>query len=270
MKNNDYDYNFNPAAVFAAITQDWMGWHERTNSSKYIIGLSGGKDSAVVAALAIKIFGAENVYGIYMPNNFSDSDWRDIEKLCDAIGFRRRQLFCYDISEAYNSIIGILDKVIETSDDTKINLPARLRMSILYAYAQSLDAKVLNTSNLSENIIGYSTLYGDHAGSYAPIATLTVTEVIKLGEWLGLPAALVHKKPADGLCGKTDEERLGFTYETLDNWIRYDERPRSIELQNKICERFIKNKFKMDLIRIPNPYLRYKIYYPTMSKDISF
>ena len=119
---------------------------------------------------------------------------------------------------------GVLDSLrksgVEISRQTLVNLPPRIRMSTLYAVSQSMNGRVANTCNLSEDWVGYSTRYGDAAGDFSPLGKLTVQEVKEIGKHLGLPPVLVDKTPSDGLSGKTDEDNLGFTYAVLDRYIR--------------------------------------------------
>jgi NAD+ synthase len=108
----------------------------------------------------------------------------------------------------------------EASKQTRINMAPRLRMTTLYAISQSNNGRVVNTCNLSEDWVGYSTRYGDAAGDFSPLGGLTVQEVVAIGKVLGLPIELVEKAPSDGLTGLTDEDNLGFTYAVLDKYIR--------------------------------------------------
>ena len=246
-------YNFNCAEAFAHITLKWKRWAKETGAKKFILGLSGGKDSSIVAALAVKIFGAENVYGVFMPNK-DNKDENLVKELCKYLGLEEgKNYFKTSIFDACEDITcKMIDNKIDVSKNTAINLPARLRMATIYAYGQSLDARPLCTSNLSENVVGYSTLYGDHAGAYAPIAGLTVTEVIQLGEWLGLDKKFTRKTPEDGLSGKTDEENLGITYEELDKFIRTGQ-IFSEEKREEIIKRYEANSFKTSTVAIPHP-----------------
>lgn len=253
-------YNFNPEEAFNIIRKHWRNWAASVGARKWVIGISGGKDSTIVAALAAKIFGKETVIGVMMPNNMQ-SDIKDSHEVCEFLGI---QSFIVNIHNAYK---GLLDEVCTevfekmglpcndafrgASYDTTTNLPARLRMCTLYAIAQTVGGMVLNTCNASEDCIGYSTIFGDNAGSYAPIQGLTVTEIRQLGDWLGLPHNLVHKTPVDGLQSKTDEEKFGFTYQALDWYIRED--IGSEGLKKVIDELYIKNKFKTNMVRIPGP-----------------
>ena len=252
------EYKFNPEEAFNTISDHWKKWATANNVKQWIIGISGGKDSTVVAALAAEIFGADNVLGVLMPNGVQQ-DIEDSEATCVALGIRHCEV---NIGKVYEEM---MDAVVfgalrpqglkRASADTVTNMPARLRMTTLYAIAQSVDGMVLNTSNRSENVVSYATLFGDHAGSYGPIQNLTVTEVIALGDWLGLPHYLVHKTPVDGLQPSTDEERLGFTYAKLDRYIRLDEG--EPEFKEKVDKIYRRGKFKLDMVQIPGPDFDY-------------
>lgn len=272
MTKKPYEYNFNPAVAFARIVEHWYNWAEETGAKKFIIGLSGGKDSSIVAALAVKIFGAENVIGVAMPNGtMRKEDVNLVASLCSELGLKYGvNYFNADISLAFSSVLNELKSwnTFEVSKDTEVNLPARLRMVTLYAFAQSLGARVICTGNLSENMVGYATIYGDHAGAYAPLADLTVQEVIQLGEWLGLDKKYTRKVPDDGLCGQTDEDKLGFTYEDLDRLIRYGDGDSKFD--EKILNLYEKNKFKLDTVQIPYPKMPWRNYVPEIGCWIRF
>lgn len=251
-------YKFECEKVFNTIKEDWLKFQSELNTQKWVIGISGGKDSTVVATLASKIFSPENIVGISMPCN-GQKDLDDVNQVFDVLKINRISV---DIGEAYNVLLHKLENNnIEPSNNTKINLAPRLRMSTLYAVAQSVNGIVLNTDNLSEHILGYSTLWGDSVGDYAPIKNLTVTEVIKLGEWLGIPDNLIHKKPGDGLQPLGDEERMGIRYSFLDKLIRREIiknlSDEEIEMIKRINDRFVKNYFKHTLINIPGPNFNY-------------
>ncbi len=189
---------------------------------KAIIGISGGKDSTVAAALCAKALGPNRVVGVMMPNgeqsDIKDSIWvcdlLDIHKLTINIGSTVKTL-CREIDEAYD-----YDHCCIKNSMIKTNLPARIRMSTLYAVAALYpNSRVINTCNMSEDFVGYSTKYGDAAGDISPLGNLTVREILEIGDDLFLPYSLVHKVPSDGMCGKSDEDNLGFTYDELDNYI---------------------------------------------------
>lgn len=211
-----------------------------------IVGISGGKDSSVVAALCVEALGKDRVIGVLMPNHIQD----DIEyshMLCSHLGIKN---YTVDVGVAIDDLLNNLHYRLadtEISEQTKVNLPARIRMATLYAVSQSCNGRVANTCNLSEDWVGYATRYGDAAGDFSPLSRLTVTEVKAIGRELGLPKELIEKVPSDGLCGKTDEDNLGFTYAALDKYIR-DGEIESEELKNKIDQMHEKNLFKLQLM----------------------
>lgn len=252
------EYNFKPEEAYNIIEKHWRDWAESVHANGFVIGISGGVDSTVVAALAAKFFGKEHVIGVKMPNG-KQTDYADAMRVCDELGIKSCVV---NIGKAFEEIIDEVTYcaleplgIKKASYDTTTNLPARLRMSTLYAVAQSLGYMVLNTCNTSESTVGYDTLWGDDAGSYAPIQGLTKTEVIALGDFLGLPKELTHKTPVDGLQPLTDEEKLGFTYAALDLYIRQDEG--SKRLKAVIDDLYLRNKFKTDIVQIPHPDFDY-------------
>lgn len=181
-----------------------------------VVGISGGKDSSVAAALCVAALGKERVIGVLMPQG-EQADIDMAYMLVNHLGIRHHVV---NIKDAVDGVMRNLPDTLEVSAQTRQNLPPRIRMSVLYAVAQSENGRVCNTCNLSEDWVGYSTRYGDSVGDFSPLSHLTVTEVKEIGTLLGLPDVLVHKPPIDGLCGKTDEENLGFTYAELDTYIR--------------------------------------------------
>lgn len=244
------EYKFDPESVYNTIHNHWFEWtkHNAINNPYVVIGISGGKDSTVVAGLFVKMLGKDKVIGVSLPCN-GQKDMLDVNKVFEYLGIKRLTL---DIGTAFNSIINSIENcAIEVKYDTKTNLPARLRMSALYAVAQSVNGIVLNTCNRTEDNLGYSTWGGDNFGSYAAIQDLTVTEVIALGDWLGLPYELVHKTPIDGLQPLSDEEKLGMKYADVDKVIRLNEG--SDELKRKIKAKYLANKFKLEYLHLPGP-----------------
>ena len=187
-----------------------------------VLGISGGKDSSVVAALCVEALGKDRVIGVLMPNG-EQADIDMSRLLVKHLGIASVEV---NIKAAVDGVLnGITDSKMEgidflITDQTKTNLPARIRMATVYAVSQSNNGRVVNTCNLSEDWVGYSTRYGDAAGDFSPMAKLTVSEVKAIGRYLGLPDVLVDKVPIDGLCGKTDEDNLGFTYAAVDEYIR--------------------------------------------------
>ena len=220
-------------------------FYENGKDCNAVVGISGGKDSSVVAALCVEALGKDRVIGVLMPQgNQPDIDCSKM--LCDHLGIVN---FTVDI---FNVCRNIKHQVKDNtgghwSAQSSTNLPARIRMAVLYAVSQTVNGRVANTCNLSEDWVGYATRYGDAAGDFSPLSRLTVTEVKAIGRELGLPSELVDKVPTDGLCGKTDEDNLGFTYDVLDRYIRTGEID-SEELKQKIDAMHKKNLFKLQLM----------------------
>ena len=205
-----------------------------------VVGISGGKDSSVVAALCVEALGKDRVIGVLMPNG-EQSDIEYSKMLVDFLDITR--ITC-NIEGAVNEVLESFEGVVSPTPQTTTNLPARIRMATLYAISQSVNGRVANTCNLSENWVGYCSKFGDAAGDFSPLENLTVTEVKAIGRELGLPSELVDKTPTDGLCGKTDEDKLGFTYAELDAYIRDGIEP-SEEVKAKIDSMHEKNLFKL-------------------------
>ena len=208
-----------------------------------VVGISGGKDSSVAAALCVEALGKDRVIGVLMPKGVQ----QDIDMaylLVEHLGIRHYEV---NIQAAVEGILQNLPGDMEVSAQTVQNIPPRVRMTTLYAIAQSNNGRVVNTCNLSEDWVGYSTRYGDSVGDFSPMCNLTVAEVKQIGHCLGLPAVLVEKTPIDGLCGKTDEENLGFTYGELDRYIRTGE-IEDLQKKELIDRRHKANLFKLQLM----------------------
>ena len=221
---------------------EWLREWEENNGKgcNFIVGVSGGKDSSVVAALLVEAFGKDRVIGVKMPcGEQKDIDYSNM--LINHLGIRG---YTMNIGDAVGEIRSQFPVGVKISDQTTTNLPARIRMATLYAISQSVNGRVANTCNLSEDWVGYATKYGDAAGDFSPLSQLTVTEVKAIGRELGLPSELVDKTPTDGLCEKTDEDNLGFTYAELDAYIRDGIEP-SEEVKAKIDSMHEKNLFKL-------------------------
>jgi len=209
---------FNAVQVKEEIIQWIRDWFEENGKGcNAVLGISGGKDSSVVAALCVEALGNDRVVGVLMPNG----EQFDIQVSRDLVAHLKIRAVEINIHAAYQGMMAELSaKLDEISHQTVCNLPPRLRMSAVYAVAQSVNGRVANTCNLSEDYVGYSTRYGDSVGDFSPLSQLTVQEVKAVGHALGLPEMFVEKTPIDGLCGKTDEDNLGFSYATLDRYIR--------------------------------------------------
>ena len=219
-------------------------FHSNGKGCNAVVGISGGKDSSVCAALCVQALGKDRVIGVMMPNG-QQSDIDDSRMLVQHLGIKH---FTVDISGAVGAVREQFYRIgIQETEQTVINLPPRIRMSVLYAVSQSMNGRVINTCNLSEDWVGYSTRYGDSAGDVSLLGRLTVQEVKALGHELGLPEKLVEKTPSDGLCGSTDEQKLGFAYAVLDRYIREgiceDE-----SVRQRIDSLHKQNKFKLELI----------------------
>lgn len=227
------------------VTSDCVQWikdffEKNGKDCMAVVGISGGKDSSVVAALCVEALGKNRVIGVLMPQG-EQSDIEYSKMLVDFLDITR--ITC-NIEGAVNEVLESFEGVVSPTLQTTTNLPARIRMATLYAISQSVNGRVANTCNLSENWVGYCSKFGDAAGDFSPLENLTVTEVKAIGRELGLPSELVDKTPTDGLCGKTDEDNLGFTYAELDAYIRDGIEP-SEEVKAKIDSMHEKNLFKL-------------------------
>ena len=215
-----------------------------------VVGISGGKDSSIVAALCVEALGKDRVIGVLMPCG----EQHDIDcayALVKHLGIKHYEV---NIKAAVEGIKAAIPAELSLSEMTVVNLPPRIRMATLYAVSQSCNGRVANTCNLSEDWVGYSTRYGDSVGDFSPLSRLTVQEVKQIGHLLDLPAFLVEKLPIDGLCGKSDEENLGFTYSELDRYIRTGEID-DPEKKALIDRKHKANLFKLELMPCFEPDL---------------
>ena len=228
-----------------------------------IVGISGGKDSSVVAGLCVEALGRDRVIGVLMPCG-EQADISASRQLVDHLGIANIEVNIKDGVEGLSRAIedGVCkDMEIDLSVQSKTNLPPRVRMATLYAIGQSMNGRVANTCNLSEDWVGYSTRYGDAAGDFSPLAKLTVQEVKLIGHAIGLPFALVEKVPIDGLySGKTDEDNLGFSYAMLDHYIRTGEID-DLEKKARIDSLHRRNKFKLEMYPMFDPEIPLGIEY---------
>ncbi len=213
-----------------------------------VIGISGGKDSSVVAALCVEALGRERVIGVLMPCG----EQADIDCSLQLVNHLGIAYHIVNVKAAVEGLTAAIPDSVPLSTQSRTNLPPRIRMAALYAVSQSCNGRVANTCNLSEDWVGYSTRYGDAAGDFSPLSRLTVAEVKQIGHLLGLPAELVEKTPIDGLCGKTDEENLGFTYAELDRYIRTGEID-DADKKARIDRLHRINRFKLELMPVFKP-----------------
>ena len=240
-------YSFNAEKVTNEVVEWVRDLFERTASptTNAVIGISGGKDSSVAAAVCVKALGKDRVIGVLMPQG-EQADIAYSRLLVDTLGIKS---YTINIGDTVSTFMNELSKHMEPSEQARVNTPARVRMTALYAVAACHNGRVVNTCNLSEDWVGYSTKFGDAAGDFSPLSDLTVTEVLQVGDLLGLPHELVHKVPIDGLCGKTDEENLGFTYAMLDKYIRGEDDLSSVpEIKEKIDRLHRANLHKLQLM----------------------
>lgn len=235
-------YNFDAKKVTEDLIKFVQDWFEKNGKGcNALIGISSGKDSNITAALCVKALGADRVIGVQMPNGHQ----HDIglgDELIELLGIRS---FKHNIADTYNAALNTMKaNGIDPSDQSVINLAPRIRMATLYLYSQTFNGRVINTSNLSEDWVGYATRYGDSVGDVSFLSFLTVDEVKKVGYELGLPAKFIEKVPEDGLVGKTDEDNLGIKYATLDKYLRTGECD-SQEVVELIKSKWEKNWFKV-------------------------
>ena len=250
------DYTFDVEKVTKDCIQWIKNWFEKNGPGcNAVIGISGGKDSTIVTKLCVEALGADRVIGVMMPNGVQ-KDISDSIKVCKLLGIKN---YTINIENSVNAILKEMNESgIEITEQTRTNLPARIRMSTLYAVSQSNNGRVLNTCNYSENYVSWETKFGDGAGDLSPLGYLTVREVLAIGDYLGLPSDLVHKTPIDGLNTNadgsyvTDEQGLGFSYDELDDYLLDDVKPSPEKLERieKLHERGIaKNRM---LTFLPN------------------
>ena len=245
---------FNPQIVKEQCVEWIRDFFDKNGSGcNAVVGISGGKDSSVAAALCVEALGKERVIGVLMPQG----EQHDIDKAFMLVNHLGIKHYVVNVKDAVEGILNALPDDLQVTAQTVQNIPPRIRMSTLYAVSQSCNGRVCNTCNLSEDWVGYSTRYGDSVGDFSPMSNLTVTEVKEIGYLLGLPRELVDKTPIDGLCGKTDEENLGFTYAVLDRYIRTGEID-DVNTKELIDRRHKANLFKLQLMPIFDPHIETK------------
>ena len=244
--------SFDASVMKNRVVQWIRDWFAKNGPSRpAVVGISGGKDSSVVAALCAEALGADHVVGVMMPNIYQE-DIDDSLRVIEHLGILSHTIaITMPVADLRHQLF---HAGVEMSRQACINLPARMRMLTLYAVSQSIGGRVANTCNLSEDWIGYSTRWGDGVGDFSPIARFTAEEVCALGLALGLPEDLVMKKPSDGLTGRTDEENFGFTYRELDTYIRTGKCSSQIP-RNKIDRLHRANKFKLSMPESFDPML---------------
>lgn len=238
---------FNAVKIKNDCVQWIRDWFEKNGKDcNAVVGISGGKDSSVVAALCVEALGKDRVVGVMMPDG-EQTDIDDAMAVVNHLGIPYHKINIRTIINSFYFSVDLELTPFRPSDQAKINLPPRIRMAMLYFTSQSLNGRVANTCNLSEDYVGYSTRWGDSVGDFSPLAHLTSDEVVAIGDACGLPYELTHKTPSDGLCGKTDEDNFGFTYEVLNKYILTGE-CEDEEVKAKINNLHNKNLFKLQPI----------------------
>jgi len=243
---------FNAAKVKNELIEWTRGYFEKSGKEcNAVVGLSGGKDSSVTAAICVQALGADRVFGVLMPQG----DQYDIGYSLELVSILKIKHFVINIKDGVNALLeSIKESSLSLNRQAVINIPARIRMTTLYAVSAAVNGRVANTCNLSEDWVGYATKYGDGAGDFSLLSQLTVTEVKALGRELGLPSKFIEKTPEDGLSGLSDEENLGFTYAVLDRYIREGVCEDSA-VKEKIDRLQILNRHKLALM----PYYHYTV-----------
>lgn len=253
------EYKFDALKVKNELVEWIRNWFEENGKGcNAVIGISGGKDSTLMATLCTEALGKDRVIGILMPNA-TQYDISDSYDVVNHLGIRYMEV---NINEAYNGVLNSIKDCFKNNrtnmeefdfaNQTIFNLPPRLRMATEYAISQSNNGRCMNTCNLSETLIGWETRWGDAVGDCAPFANLTATEVIAMANVAGLPEHLANKVPSDGLCGKTDEDSFGFKYSILDHYIRTG------EIEDKELKKVIDTRIKNNIFKhSPMPFFEY-------------
>ena len=224
-----------------------------TSTTKAVIGISGGKDSTVAAALLVRALGPSRVVGVLMPQG-KQKDIEDARQVCKILGIPSYEI---NIESACDALYAAIDEsyaydhCVKNNTMITTNTPARIRMTTLYTIAAAVGGRVCNTGNASEAFIGYTTKYGDLAGDFALLKNLTVREVYAIGDYLELPMFLVHKHPADGMSGKTDEDNTGIPYDAIDDYLLNDVYPEQM-IYEKMMAAHKRNLHKR-VIDLPAP-----------------
>lgn len=253
------EYTFNVEEVTKNCILWIKNWFEKNGSGcNAVLGLSGGKDSTIVAKLCVEALGADRVIGVAMPDNGQGTN--EADKIAEYLGIKYMVIPIDGVVAEFHKVWDDQDSDVKWSKQSEQNIPPRVRMTMLYALSQTFNGRVANTCNLSEDFVGYATLFGDAAGSFAPLSQLTVTEIYQIGDYLGLPYEWVHKVPDDGLPhSSSDEKKFGFSYAELDRYIREgivpegacENNPDELKV-DKIDRMHRSNKFKTEIVQIPH------------------
>lgn len=253
------EYTFDVEKVTKDCIQWIKDWFEKNGPGcNAVLGLSGGKDSTIVAKLCVEALGADRVIGVAMPDNGQGTN--EADKIAEYLGIKYMVTPIDGVVAEFHKVWNDQGSDVKWSKQSEQNIPPRVRMTMLYALSQTFNGRVANTCNLSEDFVGYATLFGDAAGSFSPLSQLTVTEIYQIGDYLGLPYEWVHKVPDDGLPhSSSDEKKFGFSYAELDRYIREgivpegacENNPDELKV-DKIDRMHRSNKFKTEIVQIPH------------------
>ena len=244
------EYKFNAQETADKLVEWLRDYYDNNgNPLNAVVGCSGGKDSTVVLAALVKAIGPDRVYAILMPND-EQSDIEDSYKVCH---YLHLEPHVCNIAPAYVGVMQSIMGDFKPSEQAMINAAPVIRMATLKAISQSVNGRFTCNANYSEAYLGWFTLGADNQGSVYPLINLTVTEVVQVGLALGLPEWMVKKTPSDGLCGKTDEDKFGFSYEVLDRYIRTGE-CEDEQVKQKILAMHLRNRFKCEPMPEFNPF----------------
>ncbi len=253
-------YTFDAQAARDGLIRQLQELAQAQGFSRVVLGISGGKDSTVTAALCARALGRENVYGVMLPDG-EQTDIADSRRICDALGIRQREVNIGAMHEALKTVTDQKGDAAEEgafsipfSRASDINVGPRLRMTVLRYITQALGARLAGTGNLSEATVGYCTKDGDTSCDFAMLGALTSVEVVQVGLTMPeLPRELVLKTPTDGLSGKSDEDNMGLSYQDIHLYIREGTCGKP-EVDAAIAKREKGNMFKRRMPPILQPF----------------
>lgn len=236
-------YNFNVDKVTRDLIQWTRDWFDKNGKdSVAVLGISGGKDSTIAAKIMVEALGENRVIGVMLPRG-EQHDQNIAREVCEYLNI---QHYDWNIKEIFDVFVNTYTTSIKgpVTEQSMTNLAPRIRMTALRFVAQCKNGRLINTSNLSEDWVGYATIDGDSAGDMSLFSMLTVQEVKAIGHYLGIPEKFVEKIPEDGLVGKSDEDNLGVSYSNIDAYIRSSSEI-SVEARDIIERKFKANEFKL-------------------------
>lgn len=245
---------FNPDKEAARVVTWTRQFLDEFHDRPLVIGISGGKDSTITAAALAEAVGPNRILGVLLPNG-KQNDIGVARRVCDFLEIQHVQLNIFPMYDAMLrqiklNIPNMRNEVFNSI--VRSNAPCRCRTTMLYTIANQFHGRVVNTCNLSESYVGYDTKWGDQCGDFNLFQDYTASEVKAMGYSLGVAKEFIEKAPDDGMCGQTDEERWGFTYEYLDAWLR-STRGHENETDRKIIEMHQAAMHKLLAVKLPHP-----------------